>query len=236
METKNLDVVYFCRDGSNDELRYSLRSVEKNLPHNSVWIYGGKPKDIIPDHFVEIKQVRTNNNTKWDRVQDMFRKVCLNDDITENFILMNDDFFIMEKIARLNPYIRGSLYEHIVKIEFKYKNKPTEYSMQLRKATQALLNSGFEVNSYEVHVPMIINRKKLLEVMGAFPNTHATRSLYGNYTKQKPTKIDDVKVYKNNQAWAGGRFLSTQDEIWETSKVAKMVREKFNERGKYEAV
>ena len=38
-----MDLVYVVRDGANPELRYSLRSVAVNLPHDRVWIVGHVP-------------------------------------------------------------------------------------------------------------------------------------------------------------------------------------------------
>ena len=38
MNTKDLDIIYFVKDCFiNEELRFSLRSVAKNLPHRKVW-------------------------------------------------------------------------------------------------------------------------------------------------------------------------------------------------------
>ena len=42
MDTKDLDIVYFVKDTpTNEELRISLRSVAKNMPHKRVWVFGG---------------------------------------------------------------------------------------------------------------------------------------------------------------------------------------------------
>ena len=232
IDTKNLDVVYFCRPGSNEELRYSLRSVEKNLAHRLVWIYGGKPNSIEPDRFVQREPA---GKTKWDRVRTMFRDVCLNDDITDDFILMNDDFFVMKKTAKLEAYHRSSLYEHIVRHEQKYNDRVNQYTLQLRKAVRALQDANLPTLSYELHVPMIMNKQKLLEVMGAFPNIHCTRSLYGNYVGLESIQLDDVKVYDKHQPFdKRGRFLSSDDDSWEVSDAGKWIREKFNEKGGFE--
>ena len=40
-----MDIVYNCRPGKqNEELRYSIRSVMENLPHDNLWVVGGKPE------------------------------------------------------------------------------------------------------------------------------------------------------------------------------------------------
>lgn len=234
MNTKDLDVVYFCREGINEELRYSLRSVEKNLDCRNVWIFGGKPVNIKPDYFVPVKQL---GKTKWDKVRDMFVRACLTEDISEDFILMNDDFFIMKKTSSLEPCYRCSLYEHIVTVEEKFSRKPTNYTLELRKAVRRLKEAGLGTNSYELHIPMIMNRQKLLETMGAFPDVHATRSLYGNYAKIGGRRMDDVKIYDKNvniDEIDVNEFLSTQDSIWTSSPVVSYIKDEFNERSRFE--
>lgn len=41
------DVVYFVKDTErNEELKYSLRSLEQNWKYNKVWFCGGCPSDL----------------------------------------------------------------------------------------------------------------------------------------------------------------------------------------------
>ena len=56
---KNYDIVYFLKDTYyNEELRYSLRSVEENFPHARVVFAGGCPVGFKPDLHIEIEQSR----------------------------------------------------------------------------------------------------------------------------------------------------------------------------------
>ena len=233
---KNLDVVYFCRDGENEELRYSLRSVEKNFPYHKVWIFGEKPNDIEPDEFVYISQERVGNNTKWDRVREMMRKVCLNSNVTDDFVLFNDDFYVMAPVDELPPMYRCSLYEYIVRIEIKNNNQPSRYSQELRRATVALDKLGLPCQSYELHLPMILNKHKLLEVLGAFPDLHCTRSLYGNYHHLEAVQHDDVKIYGQGQEIdRESAFLSSLDDVFEAEGgLMEYLAEVFPDKSKFE--
>lgn len=233
MDLKDLDIVYFVKNtGINEELRYSLRSVDKNLPNNRVWIYGGCPQMLHPDKFVLIKQI---GQTKWDKVQAMIREVAMNEEITENFILMNDDFFILKPIKKLPAYYRSSLYEHIVKIEMKHGNVPNAYTNELRKVCKALDEKGMTVRSYELHIPIVLNRHKILEVLGAFPGYHCTRTLYGNYCQLGGERRSDVKVFEPGQPFdRDGDFLSTEDETFATGEVGKFLKSTFREKSRFE--
>ena len=233
MALEDMDVVYFVKEsGINEELRYSLRSVDKNLPHRKLWIYGGCPQGIMPDEHVHTKQIGAN---KWDKVQAMIREVAMNEEITENFVLMNDDFFVLKPQTEIPVYYRSSLYEHIVKIELKHGNVPNPYTNELRKACKELVRRGMTARSYELHIPIVLNRHKLLETLGAFPGFHCTRTFYGNFQKLGGERYDDVKVYEAGQAFnKDGDFLSTEDESFASGEVGKFLREKFKEKSRFE--
>ena len=51
-----MDYVYTCRQGNNEELRYSLRSIEHNMPAGRVWVVGYRPDWYIGD-FVQVKDI-----------------------------------------------------------------------------------------------------------------------------------------------------------------------------------
>ena len=49
------DLVYIvCPGDQNEELRYSLRSVARNLPGRRVWIFGHTPPWVTGVHSVEL--------------------------------------------------------------------------------------------------------------------------------------------------------------------------------------
>ncbi len=232
MKTATLDVCYICRTGQNPELIYSLRSIEKNLPHHKLWIIGSKPDGIEPDGFIETKQ---NKIGKWLNANDNIRALCECDSITPNFILMNDDFFIMKKTDDLQPFIRGTLQEHILTIEGAYREQINAYTLRLRSALRVLEREGIPTNSYEMHIPMILNRKKLLEIMNKYPNAGAVRSIYGNLYYKNPKLRKDVKIYKSGtQPDEEADFLSS-DEAWFSGEpIQRLLAKRFPNRSRWE--
>lgn len=111
------DIVYFVKDSpTNEELRYSLRSLA-NFPHGRVWFYGGCPDGLKPDQHIYVKQDQDN---KWQNVNMMLRMVCSNDEVSKDFWLFNDDFFVMEKVEKPTNYHNGDLYKRIVQLEDKH--------------------------------------------------------------------------------------------------------------------
>lgn len=207
MGTAELDIVYFIKNTPhNEEFRYSLRSVCQNMPFNRVWVFGGCPQKIVPDVRVRVEQT---GRTKWDKVRNMYKLVCENKEITDDFIMFNDDFYVMRPTDRLVPLYRGSLSEHISVLESK---RPSEYSKLLRRCRDVL---GGEPLSYELHTPFIFNKEKLLRLLEDYPDAHCMRTMYGNLYKIGGEQSNDVKIFDIHPqfAYQESRFLSTDDSV-----------------------
>ena len=233
MKLEDIDIVYFVKEGyENEELRYSLRSVDQNLPHRNVWIYGTPPCGIEVDHVARFAQTGKN---KWAKVRSMFEKLYLNDDLSENFILMNDDFFIMKPITELKTYYGGSLQERIDVIE-KHFNGPTSYTERLRRTNEHLKANKLTTKNYELHIPMIVNKTKFQEQLERYTGLGgASRSFYGNTYKIGGTKCKDVKVYDLDDKFNHNTtFLSTTDASFQIGEVGKFIRSKFPYKSRFE--
>ena len=223
--TRDMDVVYICRSGPNEELRYSIRSVEKNLPHNNIWVIGQSP-EWYKGSFIEVKNV----NAKYSNARANLDALVRSKLITEDFILMNDDFFIMRPIEKISYFYEGTLLERAERNEL--LTTTGAYTQLLYNTYDKLLKMGIEEPlNYEMHIPMIMNKKKLKEVLRY--KTCLWRSLYGNIYEVGGTDREDVKVYVNNSSnpksyeWRGKNFpyLSTQD-----SSFAEMHRMLFSKK------
>lgn len=232
------DIVYFVKDEPrNEELRYSLRSVEENWKYRDVWFYGGCPEGLKPDKHISVEQ---NGSTKFENVREMMRQVCMNDEITEDFWLFNDDFFILKPMPKnYQPQYNGTLYERIVNIENRQGLMATAYTKELRKLATELKKAKLGCLNYAVHKPMLINRKKMLEVLNRFPGQPMIRALYGNYYKIGGEDKHDMKVEmldfgKMDMVAGKWNFLSTSDESFERGTAGRFIREKFKNRSRFE--
>lgn len=232
------DVVYFIKDTpDNEELRYSLRSLEKNWRYKNVWFCGGCPRGLVPDRHFKLRQ---EGMSKWDRVRNMLRQVCENNDITEDFWLFNDDFFILKPISEdMLPQFNGNLQPYIERIDKRHGGMPNDYTSRLKIAVDALQESGKTTFNYEVHKPMLISRKKALEVLDKFEGIPAFRSLYGNYFEiggesKHDMKIEILNYGKMDDVKNIWEFLSTSDESFEQGMAGQFIRESFKERSRFE--
>lgn len=222
------DIVYFVKDtDKNEELRYSLRSL-KNFPHKRVWFYGGCPKGLKPDVHVFVKQ---DQPTKWANIYKSFKQVCENEDVTKNFWLFNDDFFVMKPVKKGPNYFDGDLYKRVVTLEDKH-NGITAYSQQLRYTLQELESLGCDTVNYALHVPMLINREKGRELVNVIDGP-MIRCMYGNYFKVGGEQHSDFKIDSLTKLYKDGDYLSTNDKSF-SGAVGKQIKEIFPDKCKYE--
>jgi hypothetical protein len=206
-----MDFVYICRDGENEELRYSIRSVLNSFPEAIIWLVGGKP-DWYSGGYIRVEQ----NQNKYHNALKNLEILCNSEQIPNNFILMNDDFYIIKPIKTIEQFYNGTLSNKIDRF-----TKITGSSMYIKKliTTNNKLNKlGFtKPLDYELHVPMPMHKAGLLYILNEYPEC-LWRSMYGNLFNVGGSQMEDVKVYKNKrhaarsaQITKNSIYLSTED-------------------------
>ena len=185
-----MNFVYSCRDGDNEELRYSIRSVKYFYPDSSIWVVGGKPNWYC-GNYIKVKQ----NKNKNSNINTNLLAAYESDNIEENFVYMNDDFFIFNHINTFDFLYDGLLSEKIKTYE--EKNNPNGYSRQIRNTEKKLIKMGIHSSlNYELHVPMPVEKSKLKSVLDKKDNL-LWRSMYGNIFNVGGIQTKDVKIYKD---------------------------------------
>ncbi|MBR2389479.1 MAG: hypothetical protein IKA94_01635, partial [Mogibacterium sp.] len=72
-----------------------------------VWFVGGCPKGYKPDRV--LKHIQTGEN-KWERIRSSMYEVIKQDELTDEFFLFNDDFFVMKPFeGEFINYVDGTL-------------------------------------------------------------------------------------------------------------------------------
>lgn len=225
------DIVYILKNNiEEEELTYSIRSVVKNFPYNRIWFAGGLPEHITPDEHMPIRQEGTN---KWQKVSYTIKRICQNDEITEDFWLFNDDFYIMKPIEEFPAAIRGTMHQRIMQL--KKDHNYSAYAGNLEKTENYLRRKGYDTLDYALHVPILINRQKALETLKEFPDVPMFRCLYGNHHKIGGTLMDDVKIYNLDQLPTGNEImLSTTNTSFNNGKIGPYIKAQFPDKCKYE--
>jgi hypothetical protein len=183
-----MDFVYICKDGINEELRYSIRSVVESFPDSNIWVVGGKPPWYI-GNYINVKQVLT----KYRNAIQNLNTICNSNEISEEFVLMNDDFYIIKNISSIKTYHGGLLLD---KINLYQKlNSNSNYTRKLSATYKKIKSLGIESPlDYELHVPMVMEKKKLKQILEN-NDQFLWRSIYGNVFNIGGEQMEDVKVY-----------------------------------------
>lgn len=184
-----MDIVYICRNGDNEELRYSIRSVVKNLKHDNLWVVGGRP-NWYTGKYIAVEQ----NARKYDNARNNLRAICLEDKISEDFILMNDDFFILKPMDSIEVWHGGSLKE---KCSRRKRFEPySDYTRHLIKTHKDLSMNGYDDPlDYELHTPLPVTKTALAE---ALDMPGLWRSIIGNKLSLGGIENKDIKLYSKD--------------------------------------
>jgi hypothetical protein len=216
--TKAKDLVYICRDGDNEELRYSIRSAVQNLPHGKIWVVGGKP-DWYMGRYIQVDQ----DKAKYINARNSLRAICESEEISESFILMNDDFYIVNKIDSVPYMYAGALNDKISQREDMFSGNL--YISLLRQTLASLSRKKIKtILDYELHVPMVMNKSRLMQIIDL---SGLWRSTYGNLFNVGGIETKDVKVYNRksklykssyNIKDLTSDYLSSSDDCFEQVK------------------
>lgn len=227
------DVVYILKNDIHpNELRYSLRSIERNLEHGDVWFVGGQPQGLKSDKTITHTQ---RGILKWEKARDSLIRTCRNSGVPDKFWLFNDDFFVLKPIESEEPFFAGTLRDHILRIEHRYNDKRTGYSRALRYCEEVLHDAGLSTFDYALHIPMLIDKRKMLEALETFPDCPMFRSLYGNYAEIGGVQHNDVKIANTDDSIPDGAdFVSTSDSSFNYGKVGSQIVRLFPESCRYE--
>jgi hypothetical protein len=238
METNNLDIVYILGSGSrwnNNEIRYSLRSLERNLHYRDIYIVGEKLH-----WFKNIKHIPAKDpyQEKLKNALYKLKIACKIPQLSENFILMNDDFFILKKKKTIKYYYKKTLSQS-------KKDHPTKkgYYYESITNTEKLLKE-LKIKSkydYSLHYPFIYNKNKLLMMLSLIEDKNEQlllRTIYGNLFAVGGEKKRDVKI-KNLQDLENPYFresdvISTSETIVLRKQFQDFIKQRFQSYSKYE--
>lgn len=243
------DLVYLVRPGNrNEELRWSLRSVEVNMPGRRVWIVGHKPDWLTGvEHIPTRQEGHKHQNTLAN-----LAAACEHEEVSEKFVLFNDDFFVLRPLGEVPVLHRGTLNEFIERYRRPHVGAELGWwrrAVETRKSLAMLGHDPDMALSYELHVPLPMCREtwlagvKELQRIGRYGIRYWTkRSFYGNFAGLGGRRCDDVKI-ADDKAWeragaaagvTGWTFLSTADGAFKYGRVGRWLRGKFPDRCRFE--
>jgi hypothetical protein len=215
----------------NEQLRYALRTWAANLPHRQVWIVGYRPAWLQNVGHIPTAQP----GTKYQNTTAAVRAACEHPDVADRFLLMNDDFFVMRKLAQMPVLHRG----RVDAVERYYASRASgSYLAGMRETRDLLASLGHtEPLSYELHVPLPVDKAGMLEALdvGRHLAVVHKRSLYGNLASLGGDQIEDVKVLHRGPRFPQGPFLSTMPDSFANGMVGRHIRQAYFQPSPYES-
>lgn len=161
------------------ELKYALRAVEKYLSGISqVFIIGNN----LPPWITNVIQIKVSDNSPYSSVniKDKILTACHVKAITEDFILLNDDHFLLHdfNVQTLPYYFQHSLSYKALDCKQPY------YFQQLVNTMNVLKDRALPILHYDIHFPIRFNKSKFIEMCQAYDwsieQGYAIKSLYCN--------------------------------------------------------
>lgn len=239
------DIVYVLGNGSkwqNRELWYSLASVAKNLKGvGRVFVVGHNPGFLSNEvTFVPVREMYDPNLNPAANIISKLQAVC-DAGVSENFLLMNDDFIILSKIeASEVPAVHKGKFSDYTADYFNTGN----YRLRMRKTFQILKDRKLPDYNFGVHIPFPINRKKLLAIIGSIDWKSGVgislRTIYGNshFSESEIAQMKDPNVNNHHsleeleKRFANKSFLSFNDKGL-NQPLKKFLQNQFAETHKY---
>lgn len=226
METATVDVVYVLGTGSkwnNNEIRFSLRSLEKNLKNfGRVFIVGECPDFLqnvihIPARDIFNPQVNADGN-----IINKVLTACADLRLSNNFLFINDDHLVIKPIDvnAVPPLHKGDMRTY--KPEYWKLN---DWRSRLKRTMEELQRQGQMTLHFDCHTPILFNKQDFQQIMQLFAwHTDigfTMKSLYGNIvyaennvnlTNQKRTIFRNFTLEEINKRLEEPTFMSFNDD------------------------
>lgn len=234
---RELDVVYILKNSWKsrpEELRYSLRSVERFFPCRMVWFFGGFPPGFEPDRAVTFMQEGAD---RFERVRMTIRRAVETPEVSEDFWLFNDDFFVLDEIREEFAFDRGEIRKHALDL-YKRHGFHGPYERMLVTTAEQLEEAGYPTKDYTLHLPLMVNKTVAREALDTFPAVKSFRCLYGNFSRLESITINDVKTsdITGRPSEDGVPFFSTSDGAFKSGAAGSAITRKFPTPSRWEVV
>lgn len=200
---KEIDLVYILGSGSrwnNNEIRFSLRSVEKNLLGvRNVYVVGENP-GFLSNRVIHLYEPDPLQQNADGNMALKILRACRETSLSDDFLFMNDDFIINKPIVAAEiPW----LHKGDMKLRSPRFWQSQFYRYRLRRTFDVLQERGLPTIQYDYHAPMLMNKHEFPKVMAQFDFKadigYTFRSLYGNCLQLPAQPVEGIKqtIYKS---------------------------------------
>lgn len=224
---------------NHKELLYALRSIEKHLKgFGEVFIVGDRIPSLKGLKYISCR----DDNKSMYKERNIFRKImkaCEHPEVTEDFIMFNDDHMLLKDfdIDNLPYYHKGTLEDTMT-------NNRGDYRKSLNHTRKLLIAEDKQTTDFDTHFPIIYNKEKFCtfvckNVDWEKPFGYVIKSLYCNFSGIEGEFGGDCKIhhkmsYNEIVSKIGDRsFFSTSDGCLNED-MMRFLNEKYGTKSRYE--
>ncbi|MCA1759908.1 MAG: hypothetical protein LC658_09080, partial [Bacteroidales bacterium] len=169
MKIEKVDLVYVVGTGSqwkDNELRFSLRSVSKNLSNvGKIFIVGHCPEFLENVIYIPAADIFNPSVNADGNMTHKLLLACNDKRLSDNFLFMNDDFIINQQVSA--PHIPWMHKEDMATQPGSYW-KTQFYRHRLKRTFDVLKERNLPTIQYDYHAPMLMNKTLFAETMSNF--------------------------------------------------------------------
>lgn len=222
-----------------DHLKWVIRSWAANFPVTRLYIVGSLP-DFFDPAEVEFISTAQDLSKFWNIGRNLY--ATLTSDVDDQFVWINDDFFLLKKKRKIQLTNRGP-WDDVISFlgEPRGTHLFQDYVKGFRSQRDILRAWGFDTAvepCVDLHTPLELDKARMLDVLTRmvreYPE-HWTGHFRGLYGAGLPSeRIADPKVKKDDQL---------PDPSWWTASVGlnawsgaagEMLRETFAKKSRFE--
>lgn len=229
-------VIPYLATKYGEELRFSLRSIERHLPEVEVVVIGDQPEWLTGVTHITFDQ---SQGSKYENSTAIMRMAV---ERFERFVWTNDDIFFLDDVERLLLWNRGPVAEVAARYRERYADVGDLPYVEGMEVTAAMLvGQGFaDPLSFEVHAPLPVESSvmaRALDLGRLLPPGVAfhKRTAYGNLLGEPSQRCDDFKVTMGHPAfdplWP---VVSTDTDTFRWQPVGSYLQGRFPARSRFE--
>lgn len=224
-----ISVVYPLGKGSRAkdyEIRMSIRSLEKNVSGiKDIWVVGECPAWLNVNHIPAMDPFDVPDRNIMSKIL----KACDHPDITEDFLFMNDDHFILRPIdAHTLPYYYSEEMPSYIA-----KRGLDGYGNRVNNSYELLKSKGLQTKYYDIHTPIVYNKTKFKEIMSGLDwNKHHGYVLKSLYANNLPITGTQQKDNKGHLSENNSGIFSTLPRL--RASTVRFLQDQFPVKSQYE--
>ena len=210
------DAVYPYHGDNHFEITHSIRLLRKHGKGlRNIYIVGDNPQIENTIHIPFIQEDAKEINI-WAKVL----AACFHKDLSERFLFMNDDHFILQDFEDIPYYYEGEIGGHSGNMQYSNAEDRTKRVLIERKKT---------VKYFDIHVPMFIEAEKFITTFVQFSNDeYIMKSAYCNFNNIKGFPYTDQKFrtlvsYDEAAKAIEGRFCFSTDNQFITTGLQQLI-------------